>query len=81
MWSLPKDQTGTSGAPAGTVENTLDSCGTATDVALHRSKDSGLLVTKMSNRKEEEGRKRLPLFEVFLAACFLSLRHSFLETT
>lgn len=39
MGSLPKDQTGTSGAPAGTVENTLDSCGTAADVALHRSKD------------------------------------------
>lgn len=39
MGSLPKDQTGTIGAPAGTVENTLDSCGTATDEARHRSQD------------------------------------------
>lgn len=39
MGSLPKDQTGTSGVPAGAVENTVDACGTATDVALHRSED------------------------------------------
>ncbi len=31
----------------------------------------GLLVTKMSNRKEGEGRERLLLFEVLLAALLL----------
>ena len=74
MGSLPKDQTGTSGAPAGTVENTLDSCGTETDVALAQVKGlAGLLVTKMSNRKEEEGRKWLLLSEMLLAAFLLNV--------
>lgn len=75
MGSLPKDQTGTIGAPAGTVENTLDSCGTATDESSTQVKGlAGLLATRMSNRKEEESGARLLLFEVLLdiAASFYS---------
>lgn len=64
MGSLPKDQTGTIGAPAGTVENTLDSCGTATDSATQVKGFTGLLVTKISNRKEEESRTWMILFKV-----------------
>lgn len=75
MGSLPKDQTGTIGAPAGTVENTLDSCGTATDESSTQVKGlAGLLVMRMSNRKEEESGVWLLLFEVLLdiAASFYS---------
>lgn len=66
MGSLPKDQTGTIGAPAGTVENTLDSCGTATDVHIASQVKgfTGLLVTKISNRMEEESRTWMILFKV-----------------
>lgn len=66
MGSLPKDQTGTIGAPAGTVENTLDSCGTATHVhsATQVKGFTGLLVTKISTRKEEESGTWMVFFKV-----------------
>lgn len=59
----PNDQTGPRGAPAGTMENTLDSCG---HCIWRGSTQVKRLVTKMNTRREGPGRTRSSVLEVLL---------------